>query len=112
MSYPIEINDLAERVHEMAKSKGFYDHNPKVDDPEWLLARTMLMVTELAEGAEAIRNGNLSGDVKSGGYLEELADCVIRILDTAESLGANFEQIIINKIAYNATREHKHGKLA
>ena len=44
---------------------------------------------------------------------EELADIVIRCLDTAETFGVDLERAIEAKHAYNGSRPRKHGgKLA
>lgn len=46
---------------------------------------------------------------KPEGVASELADAVIRILDTCEAFGINLERAIIEKMAYNDTREYRHG---
>ena len=51
-----------------------------------------------------------SGSLKPEGVAVELADCLIRILDTIQSLGVDVDEIVKIKMAYNATRAHKHGK--
>lgn len=47
---------------------------------------------------------------KPEGVAVELADCLIRILDTMASLGVNIDEVVREKMAYNDTRSHKHGK--
>lgn len=51
-----------------------------------------------------------SGTMKPEGVAVELADCLIRILDTMGSLGVDVDKIVKLKMDYNATRAHKHGK--
>jgi NTP pyrophosphatase (non-canonical NTP hydrolase) len=41
----------------------------------------------------------------------ELADAVIRILDLCEHLKIDLARCILDKMAYNQKREHKHGKI-
>lgn len=43
---------------------------------------------------------------------EELADIVIRAMDTAEALGIDLGRAILVKHEYNKGREFKHGKIA
>lgn len=47
---------------------------------------------------------------KPEGVAVELADCIIRCLDTMYSLGVDIDDVVAEKMAYNATRPHKHGK--
>jgi hypothetical protein len=100
----------------------------------------MLATSELAEALEEHRDGNpvhyysyihspalsgtgldfsvmgpdeldrLSIKKKPEGLAVELADCVIRCLDTLHSLGVDIDGIVQEKMAYNSTRPHKHGK--
>ena len=43
------------------------------------------------------------------GVAAELADVVIRCLDFADLYGIDLEAAIAEKLAYNATRGHRHG---
>ncbi len=106
-----KLNEYVERVHTNAKAKGFHEHRPefgKVGQDTWhILSWLMLVTTEVAEAAEAVRNGDKEN------FAEELADICIRVFDCAEALGINLEQEIVNKMSKNEDRPHKHGgKLA
>lgn len=46
---------------------------------------------------------------KPEGFGIELADCVIRILDTCERYGIDLQACIETKMAYNETRAWRHG---
>jgi NTP pyrophosphatase (non-canonical NTP hydrolase) len=46
---------------------------------------------------------------KPEGLGSELADVIIRALDTATALGFNMESEIALKMAFNKTRTHRHG---
>jgi NTP pyrophosphatase (non-canonical NTP hydrolase) len=39
----------------------------------------------------------------------EMADVIIRILDWAELVGVDMEEVVSEKVEYNATRSYKHG---
>lgn len=88
--------------------------------------RLMLIVGEVAEAHEEIRAGHpvthlyYSGDPaehpvygpipgKPEGVPSEIADIVIRAFDFAEEAGIDLAHVIEEKLAYNATRPHKHG---
>lgn len=71
-----------------------------------------LMHSELSEALEGLRDGN-PPSVKCKGYSnleEELADCIIRIMDFAESKELNIAGAIVEKNNFNKTREYKHGR--
>ena len=112
MSYGFgRINDMASQIYRNAKAKGFHEYEPVFGkdgrDTRHILSWLMLVTTEVAEAAEAVRNGDKAN------FGEELADIVIRVLDCAEATGINIEQEIVNKIEKNLAREYKHGgKLA
>ena len=100
------INSHAEQCHQIAKDHGFWD-DVNIDDPRHILSLLMLIVTEAAEGAEAVRK---PGGTKYGNLEEELADVIIRCFDLSVGLGFNIEQAIFNKMEKNRDRPHKHGK--
>ncbi len=97
--------------HSLAKRKGFWSE----DDAyayHTMGNKFMLMVTELSEAMEAARHRNPESE-KIPGYSqieEELADCVIRIMDFCGALGYRLPDAILEKHKYNVTRPHKHGK--
>lgn len=103
------------------------------------VARLALITTEVAEAIEEIRNGRDVGDTYFSGGIEysgaddedaleewepidangnarkpegvasELADIVIRSLDAADAWGIDLMAAVELKLAYNATRGHRHG---
>ncbi len=123
----MNISELSQEIHANARSKGFWDNERNVGEI------LMLIVSELSEAMEADRKGiyatelphsdkikALSLDpgafkvwykaVVKGSFEEEIADAIIRLLDTGPGLGLDLEWHIQAKMKYNATREFMHGK--
>lgn len=113
---------LAKEIYEANKKKGFYEDrssllttgNNDVTQAEriYIGNKLMLIVGELAEAHEGLRHGNPPSEhiPKFSALEEELADTIIRILDLSGYQNLRIEEAIEAKIAYNATRPHKHGK--
>lgn len=128
-----EMKLLQEEIYANAVNKGFYD------PPRSFGESIALMHSELSEALEEYRDGHALNEVyfkhvhpetgewrdepwerliwdddtvtvgKPEGAPVEMADCVIRILDTSEHNGFDLLKVIRLKMAYNATRSHKHG---
>jgi NTP pyrophosphatase (non-canonical NTP hydrolase) len=93
-----EVVDLIARARETA------DRN----DGEMIA----LWHSELSEALEALRHGNPTSDVIDGftQVEEELADLIIRIMDTAYARKWRLGEAIVAKMAFNETRPYKHNK--
>ena len=61
------------------------------------------------KGNETYFETDKQGNQKPLGIPTELADVVIRCMDTAEALGIDLEAAIVLKHQYNATRAYRHG---
>ena len=98
---------MSQYVHSWAKSKGFWDGGAR-NDGEML----MLMVSELAEALEALREGNPPDDKLPdfSSFEVELADVIIRIMDLAAARDLRIGAAILAKVEFNQTRPYKHGK--
>ena len=124
------LNHLRDACFEMSKSKGF--HEELRPFPEVLC----LIHSEVSEALEDHRLGReptahwyqaaggvgsalycpppsfgqpLAGD-KPCGIPSEMADIIIRVLDACGEYGIDIDRAVREKMAYNATRPHKHGK--
>ena len=102
------FNSLAQHIYDWATAQGFREPGQEPSDERMIL----LMHSELSEVTEAIRNGNPPDDKipEFSGYEAELADCIIRIMDTAIDRNLRVAEAILAKMEFNKTRPHKHGK--
>lgn len=101
---PVELMEYADWISEFVKSKGF--HTPcNIDDAEGMLAKLMLVVTEVSEAAEAVRKGDHEN------FCEELADAMIRLLDIFGAMHEAPHYWLDWKMQRNMEREQKHGKV-
>ncbi len=107
-----DINQLARNINCWAVEKGFYPPGEEFNFPEKL----MLIVSELSECMEAHRRQIADVPIadehlaRYSAIEVELADTVIRILDLCGASGFNIGGALIEKMAFNCKRAHKHGK--
>ncbi len=144
------IKELCKKAHKLACEKGFWGKCNilcKEQDTEFckyqcddkgygkrnLSELLMLIVSELGEAQEALRQNNRQSveyiykedknlnpqfvkkeinkkEWKKDTFEDELCDAVIRICDLAESEGIDLEWQIKQKLKYNKTRPQLHGK--
>lgn len=111
----MSLNELRDRVHALAVSKGWYE-NRDVSDPNVLGSMLALIHSEVSEALEDVRRGRLGNWVRTSaesdkpiGLNSELADIIIRTLDMCGALGIDIDAAVEAKHAYNATRPHRHG---
>ncbi len=97
------IDDLVDKAHANALDKGFWA-DVDTDDPRHVLALLMLITTEVAEAAEAVRKSDPDN------FAEELADICIRVFDVAGGMGVDLSEEIVTKMRTNKARPRKHGK--
>lgn len=120
----MDIKKLQKDSHEATVQKGFWDPSarPGVMNglPPSIMEKLALIHAEVSEAVEAYRIApNLEAlaqslpDPETGkitGFASELADVILRVVDLAEHLHINLEREIEQKMEFNKTRPHKHGK--
>jgi hypothetical protein len=117
-----KINDLADKVHQVNKDKGFWDKERNVGE------MLMLVSSELGEAMEAHRKGRFAdwesyhknvsvlGPKKAfeiyikDRFEDEVIDAVLRLYDMAAGLNIDLDKHIQAKLNYNRSRERFHGK--
>ncbi len=99
----LTIKHLMKEAHKTAREKGWWNF---VRNKGELIA---LMHSELSEALEALRVKDKKSETGEDAVGTELADTVIRIADFCQAFDINLEKCIKAKMAYNKTREHRHG---
>jgi len=108
---PLHIDMIQHDAHMTAKRKGWWD------EPSEPGTKLMLIVSELAEALEELRDGHTVQEIRFGpdgkpeGFTVELADAVIRLADFCGRYQLPLPAALRVKLAYNATRPYKHGKV-
>lgn len=103
-SLAAQITTIGKAINSWMRFQGFWDSDNVGE-------KIALMHSELSEALEADRK-DLQSDKLEGysGVEEELADCVIRILDFAAENDLRLGDAIVDKMHHNLTRPRMHGK--
>ena len=91
------LNELAEEIHQTAVEKGWWDK------PRSFGEEIALIHSEVSEALQAYRVGT------DESIPSELADIIIRVLDTTAMHGIDIEKAVMDKMSYNKTRPYRHG---
>ena len=111
------INQVADEMYRIAHQLGFHANEVQGEIPTNFGAWCANLHSEVSELWEAYRKGQLNTECdKHNGMTcaeEELADIVIRAMDTAVGIGVNLGESIRRKAEYNVSRPFRNGgKLA
>lgn len=114
-----QFDELAAEIHAWARGKGFYDRERlrvvdpvtgdvegRPENPSLPSEKLMLIVTEVAEAQEALRDGDRENEA------EEIADILIRVLDYAAWRGISLDREVGAKMDKNRIRPRLHGRAA
>lgn len=121
-----QLDLLSEQVYQNAVAKGFHEAGKHETDVQRLARYTANLHGEVSELWEAARKGHLDAPCDKAATVpflggtrpltcaeEELADIIIRALDTSRALGIRIGECVKAKHEYNQSRPHMHGgKLA
>lgn len=101
----MNINEFSDRVFATQERNWGHIQRSPVED-------LALIVTEVAEAIEDIRDGNLEASfdgLKPVGLPSEVADILIRTFNFAQRMGIDVEAALELKATYNDTRPIAHG---
>ncbi len=98
------MKKLIKEIVKWRISKGFITP-PFYGNKDLLLGKLMLVVTEIAEMAEAVRKDDFNN------FKEEMADVYIRLFDIAGASKIDVKSVIKKKMKINKMRPHLHGKV-
>jgi NTP pyrophosphatase (non-canonical NTP hydrolase) len=114
------LNELRDFCYQESKDKVWHESN-EVDISKYVSN----LHGEVSELWEASRNSSLDKPCDKASKMiwsdmepltcaaEELADVIIRTLDTCKALNVDIGRAVVGKLRYNRTRPHRHGgKLA
>lgn len=108
------MDELAQKIHAWARSKGFYEREfihceecdlcDPVANPSLPSEKLCLVHSEVSEVLEALRDEDREHEE------EECADIIIRVLDYAAWRGFSMDEAVPQKMAKNEGRPYKHGR--
>ena len=113
------MQQLAADITLWAQEKGFWNTFPvstlTAEDHRKIVLmqktqKIMLVVTELAELVEGLRDSKEDETFGFTNEEEEVADAIIRLLDYAGYYSLRIGEVLGAKMAKNEGRPHKHGK--
>jgi len=97
----LTIKELTARMHELVKSKGWYEKDSKRPQTPRNLAVSLSI-----EAAEILEHFQFGDEIKNKDELgSELADVTLYLLQLASVSGIDLEEAVLKKIEVNKKRE-------
>ena len=101
MARELSIKELTEMMHELVKSKGWYEKDSKRPQTPRNLAISLSL-----EAAEILEHFQFREEPKDKEeFASELADVTLYLLQLASVSGIDLEQAVLKKIEINKTRQ-------
>ena len=101
MNKDITIKELTRQMHELVRSKGWYDEGSKRPQTPRNLAVSLSI-----EAAEILEHFQFGEEIKDRGELgSELADVTLYLLQLASVSGIDLEEAVLKKIEVNKIRK-------
>ena len=102
------LNDLGNEILDINIANGwdvtnYQDFNAELPQGYKIPAKLALITSEISEALEAYRKKDREN------FEEEMADALIRILDTAGGMGIDMDYAVAKKLEVNRTRGYRHG---
>lgn len=112
MSERVDLYETGWMIHRTSVNKGFWPEKTGEDQVNQILAKMMLIDSEVSEVMEAYRKEQGSEKI-----VEEFADVLIRLLDLVQAMKDygiiehDLTEVLLSKMSVNASRPKKHGNL-
>lgn len=101
------MQELQRDIYSTAVEKGWWAQDRQ------FLEVCALIHSEISEAVEAWREDQgaifINENGKPEGYIVELADAIIRIMDVCGHMGIDILDVVKMKHEYNKTRPYRHG---
>lgn len=102
----LRLNAYSNYISAVMQKNGFVCPPTLISEIERedMLGKLMLVVSEVAEAGEAVRDNDYDN------FQEELADTFIRLMHIVGTMGIDIESRIRDKMEINERRPYRHGK--